>query len=323
MLQKSSSAMLAAVEIYNKPTFTYREESFAILAINAWELLLKSRILHLNSNKSSSIYEYENTKNKDGKKSKKPRIKRSRSNLPKTIGLFPALKILKLEHAQVIDDNIVSHLEALTELRDISVHFYHKDFSLRRRIHELGTASIRNYLALVFEWYGEDFTDHEFFLMPLAFINPEGLKLDAVKSSSDEKLAMKFFESLAKENTKSANDNYSIMLSVDVTFAKSSNKQGYQFIKFSTHPDAKPVTLSEEDISKNYPLSYQDLANAIRKKLPTFKQSDQFHRLKAKYESDQALCLERHLDPSKPSSSSKKLYNPNMVKKIIDDWVED
>jgi hypothetical protein len=42
---KSVGAALSAIEIYNKPDFKYREETFAILMINAWELLLKAKII--------------------------------------------------------------------------------------------------------------------------------------------------------------------------------------------------------------------------------------------------------------------------------------
>ena len=45
MLEKSINAIIAAIEVYNKPSFAYREESFSILDTNAWELLLKARIL--------------------------------------------------------------------------------------------------------------------------------------------------------------------------------------------------------------------------------------------------------------------------------------
>jgi hypothetical protein len=34
---------VAAIEIYNKSDFLYREEAFAVLAINGSELLLKSK----------------------------------------------------------------------------------------------------------------------------------------------------------------------------------------------------------------------------------------------------------------------------------------
>jgi hypothetical protein len=45
LLENSISAILSAIEIYNKPDFKYRNEIFVILTVNAWELLLKSKIL--------------------------------------------------------------------------------------------------------------------------------------------------------------------------------------------------------------------------------------------------------------------------------------
>ncbi len=66
MADKSLEAMLSAIEVYNKPNFAYREESFAILAINAWELLLKARLLQLENNKLAVIITYEKRKKADG-----------------------------------------------------------------------------------------------------------------------------------------------------------------------------------------------------------------------------------------------------------------
>jgi len=45
LLDKSIQSAISAIEIYNKPDFKYREESFSILIINAWELLFKAKIL--------------------------------------------------------------------------------------------------------------------------------------------------------------------------------------------------------------------------------------------------------------------------------------
>lgn len=39
-VDKAAAAITAAVEVYNKPAFMQREETFAILALNAWEPLL-------------------------------------------------------------------------------------------------------------------------------------------------------------------------------------------------------------------------------------------------------------------------------------------
>ena len=45
LLDRAVAATVAAIEIYNKPDFLYREEAFAVLAINGWELLLKAKWL--------------------------------------------------------------------------------------------------------------------------------------------------------------------------------------------------------------------------------------------------------------------------------------
>ena len=63
LIDKSIGSMLSAIEIYNKPEFKYREETFAILAINSWELLLKARLLKLNNYRVNSIYCYKPYKN--------------------------------------------------------------------------------------------------------------------------------------------------------------------------------------------------------------------------------------------------------------------
>jgi hypothetical protein len=44
-VDKAHAAITSAVEIYNKPSFAYREETFTLLALNAWELLLKAKVL--------------------------------------------------------------------------------------------------------------------------------------------------------------------------------------------------------------------------------------------------------------------------------------
>jgi hypothetical protein len=43
LAEKSIQAAVAAIEVYNKPNFSYREEAFSLLMVNAWELLLKAK----------------------------------------------------------------------------------------------------------------------------------------------------------------------------------------------------------------------------------------------------------------------------------------
>lgn len=55
ILERSVAACVSAIEIYNKPDFKYREETFSILLVNAWELLLKAKILAIKGNGIRSI----------------------------------------------------------------------------------------------------------------------------------------------------------------------------------------------------------------------------------------------------------------------------
>jgi len=46
LLNKSQEAFLMAIEIYNKPSIRYRVEGFSFFICNAWELMLKARIIN-------------------------------------------------------------------------------------------------------------------------------------------------------------------------------------------------------------------------------------------------------------------------------------
>ena len=75
LLDRAVAATVAAIEIYNKPDFLYREESFSVMAINGWELLLKAKWPADNNNNIRSLYVREYKVNQDGKRGKQLRIK--------------------------------------------------------------------------------------------------------------------------------------------------------------------------------------------------------------------------------------------------------
>jgi hypothetical protein len=85
VVEKSRAACVAAVETYNRASSSYREETFAILMVNAWELLLKARILKENGGRRSAIYAYEQKPRKDGKPGKRKTVRRGRSPAPAVV----------------------------------------------------------------------------------------------------------------------------------------------------------------------------------------------------------------------------------------------
>ncbi|MBR0990743.1 DUF3644 domain-containing protein [Bradyrhizobium japonicum] len=86
LVEKATQAAIASIEVYNKPGFKYREETFAILMLNAWELLLKARILKANRSKLRSIEVWEPKTTKKGS-GKRLSPKKNRAGNTMTIGV--------------------------------------------------------------------------------------------------------------------------------------------------------------------------------------------------------------------------------------------
>src|SRR5690606_11418068 len=112
-LDKAEAALVSAVELYNKPSFQYREETFALLAINAWELLLKAGILKEGGNDPKTIRVYEPRRTKAGKLSKKLYLKRNRAGSPMTVSLSRCIASLDKYAATRLSADIKSNLDAL------------------------------------------------------------------------------------------------------------------------------------------------------------------------------------------------------------------
>lgn len=169
MLDKSVSAMIAAIETYNKPDFRYREETFSVLCINAWELLLKAKVLQLASNKIAALYIWEQRENKGGLKSRRLQRKLNRAGNPMSVSMYEAFRIVVEDYGVKIEKAVKENLETLVEIRDNSIHFINDDLSLAVKVQEIGTAALQNYLNLVKEWFGDTLAKYNFYLMPLSF----------------------------------------------------------------------------------------------------------------------------------------------------------
>ena len=147
LANKSVQAAVAAIEVYNKPNFSYREEAFALLMSNAWELLLKAKWLVDHKEAVESLYEYVD----DGKGSKTAKLNRSGNPLSHSANFLASR--LKQDKNSGLEQACHDNFLALVEIRDNAAHFMNKDLYLGRRILEVGTASLRNYLCLAAEWF--------------------------------------------------------------------------------------------------------------------------------------------------------------------------
>lgn len=303
--------MLAAIELYNKPTFTYREDSFAILAVAAWELLLKARILQLDGNRLAALLEYDRAQGASGKASGRRYRKRNRSGNYVTIGLFKAYDQLMNHYADALSPALRTNLEALVEMRDNSVHFFNAEAALLHTLHEVAAACVKNYVHASQRWFALDLSGHRIFLMPLAFLGAPS-SMAGVVLNVQERHFLKYLTELIPANDDPSSD-YNVAVRVEIQVRRTKNEDAAAFV-ISNDIDAIPVRLDEADIRERFPWSYDVLTKRLQQRYANFKTNERYHELRRPLERDPNLCHERHLDPGNPKSGLKRFYNANVLK---------
>lgn len=314
LADKSLEAMLAAMELYNKPNFAYREEAFSILAINAWELLLKARLLQLSDNRIGVILKYERRRRADGQMSEKLYRSTGRSGNHRSVGLFAAFDRLRDEFGDKVHVSARQNLELLSEVRDNAVHILNKGFDLSRIVQEVGTACLRNYLKLIWEWFAIDLSQYNFYLMPLAFVGA-GREVEIVTVNAAERKVLDYLTQKISADIAKDADDFCVAMKVDLRFMRSKDANAAPVV-VSNDPNATLVRLSEEDIREKYPWDYDILTMRLRKRYSDFKANQKYHELRKPLEEDERFCKKRYLDPAKRAGIGKCFYNPNIVKEF-------
>jgi hypothetical protein len=309
LLQNAEAALLAAIEIYNKPTFSYREETFAILALNAWELLVKAALLNVSGNHPRCLYVYYAPKTKTGAPSKKLRVRRNRSKNIMTIGLTEAFNRLEKQGTS-IPTEVKRNIEALTEIRDNAVHYLNASPRLAHQVLEIGTASIKNFIELGKLWLDLDLSSSGLFLMPLGFLPPS--TATALSLSKDEKKVIEYLATIAADQNPDPGHSYHVALGVDVSFKRTSATSAVPFV-YSASADAVPVELSEEDIRKRWPWEYDELTDRLKARFSDFKVNDKYHKIRRSFAGDPKFMNTRYLDPGNLKSSKKDFYSPHVL----------
>ena len=306
LLDKSIASMLAAIEIYNKPNFNYREETFAVLAVNAWELLLKAYILRENRYKMRSLYILEPVINKDGsasQKKKKPKL--NRCGNPMSISIFECIK--SLDDKKVLPKNLKNNIESIIELRDNSVHFVSLT-PLSKQIQELGFACVKNYISAIKLWkLSIDISRYNLYLMPLAYID-EKITVDSVVTEDNENY-ISFVKRLLESDQEDDRD-FDIAISIDVEFKKGNS---FDAIGVKYDSDGTAVALTEEQIHKKFPWSYKEVAERCRARYADFKQDRLFNSYMSEIKANTKLSVPRNLYFGNPKSAKTFYYSTNVL----------
>jgi hypothetical protein len=314
MLDKSVAAMISAIEIYNKPDFKYREETFSVLCINSWELLLKAKVLQLSANKLTALFVWEKKKLRDGSYSTKLYRKLNRAGNPMSVSLYEAMRIITEDYGVPINKAVRDNIEALTEIRDNSIHFINDDYLLSTKIQEIGTASLQNYLHLVKDWFGDALSRYNFYLMPLSFFRDFDTAPGVLLNSNEKKL-LKYIRSVEEAYDDTEYSNYNLALKIDVKFQKAKSTTGVS-VQITNDPDAPAFRLSEENLMEKYPWDYKILTTRLKKRYSDFKVNGLYHQQRQSFYGDDKLCHSRSYNPANINSDTKMFFSTNILKEF-------
>jgi len=312
LAEKSVQAAIAAIEIYNKPDFSYREEAFSLLMCNAWELLLKAKWLLDHNEDVASLHETEPDVAENIRRC--PRL--NRCGNPITFGAtYLAAKCLEDPNSG-FGKNCDDNLKGLIEIRDNAAHFVNKDLNFGRRVLEFGTASLQNYLHLVTEWFNFDLSRYNFFLMPVSFYHgfESVVAASVAKYTEQEVRLLAYLEGLDSDATdeEPADDVGAVSMRIKTTLVRGKTEDAVAF-RWTDDENAPKLAISEEDVLKNYSLDYKKLTDQLRRRYSDFIENAEYHARRKPLESEKKYCIVRLLDPGNPKSSKKRFYNGNIL----------
>lgn len=296
LYRAAHAAMLAAIEIYNKPVVEYREQTFAMLFVNAWETFLKARIVQRCGNKIQAIHVRDKT-------TRYRRIAGTNERL--TIGIRDALA--QLEVPAAVRENV----KAMLRIRNVSVHLGILSPDLRTHVQQFGTAGILSFSKLSGEWFGETLAVP--CLLPVGFLNAADI---AVTTTAGQRDLLKFLSALATRGNVDQESEYRV--SMDVTVFLNPAKGDGATIGVTDDPSAPTVRLEEKDIMVRYPNTHSEVVEACRARYFDFKMNRHFHGLMRQVSTVPGCVHERHLDPRRRGGTKKKLYNLTAVLRQLD-----
>jgi hypothetical protein len=261
LLDHSINTVLSAIEIYNKPDFKDREQVFSILLVNAWESLLKAKILRDNKNRLSSLYI------PIGSGGPGQRYKKNRTGNYMTISLEQA--VLHCCLVPVVKEN----LHYMVEIRDAATHLTAASPSLPHLVFSLGTAALRNYAALVRQWFSLGLSDYNFFILPLGFSYPfKAISMaDLTKEPNDIAALLKSASAASVATPEDPTFFFACEIRTHMVSAK---KLADADVTARIDPSATGAVVVSRDVRPidRYPYSFQQVWERLKAALPALRQ---------------------------------------------------
>lgn len=247
------SAMLSAIEVYNKPRMTYREEITVITIVNAWELALKATLI---KDRHNIFYP-------------KQRNQRYRSlTLDDALGKVDARKLWPPETDGAA---VIANVKSLAEYRDRAIHLYNAP-GLGAVIYPFLQQNVLNFRDFMAAKFKKDLADSiTWQLLPLGASAPgeavQFMKVD--KSASAVAEVQKFIDELRRlmdEAEAAGSDTARVATVYDINL-QSVKKMTSADLAVAVSSTAKgQIVLKKMDPNQTHPYSMKELLAKVNKK---------------------------------------------------------
>ena len=287
MARCAREALLAAVELYNKPRAEYREQTVAFLLVNAWEILTKARIIQQSKGEIKAIYR---------------RRRNSRRYERNSDGEILIIEIRRAMNQSGLPEEVKSNINGLIKVRNQATHLGVLVPALKQSILEFSTAGVQNFAKAYADWF-QDSIDAPY-LLPLGFVGTAQTVVS--KYPVRQRQLLKELSDLASAND-SSDSGYATVMQIRVELNRGLSGGGN--IGLTSDPNVPKVSISDDEALKTFPTPYNELVDKCRSRYPDFKQTKQFHSAMKKVHQDPTCTYERKLDPTTEKSSKKRFYN--------------
>lgn len=270
LVGKSIEAYALSLETINRVTIQYRIEAFCFLICNAWELLLKAKIIE-DAGSEDAIY-YKGAGNK------------------RSLSLQACLKNVKPNEK----DDVRRNIERIVELRDESTHLVF--IRIPREVIMLSQTCVINYHKHLNEWFGESLSDKfPVGMMSIVYdLSPEQSDLtDARFRRSLGKDAAEFLDrycAALRDELESHQGSPEFSIGINYRLVLT-NKPGEADIDLSKGSGGVPARILQipKDPSTTHPLRQKDVIEEMRATFPRINQYDiqsvnETHKIKSKSE---------------------------------------
>ena len=240
LVDKSIEAFILGLEIYNKPTIKYRIEGFAFFICNAWELMLKARLINLSQN----IYYSDNPE--------------------RSISLANSIEKIYTDSKQPLRLN----LEKIIELRNTSTHFITKDYEAVYA--PLFQANVLSFCEQLERFHGKDITKYiaQNFLTLSASIEP--LTNEQIKLKYSPEVAQRLiFQKNDIETTSDLYPSNKFAIAIQHNFYQVKYKDKADFtLKIDRNSDQSINTITKyKNPSETHKYSHGNLVKEIQRRL--------------------------------------------------------